>query len=198
MDQLGGALLILNYGRPVHARIPRGRGFSNETEPTAPPPTGNTLFTNNQISVAMVTNNTVAQTIATRDDLVFDNNQVDILSTLNKLPVNTMLAGATLRANSNRLKEPIRSNEGDDAGIFSLLTFSSKLNTVALNQVDHCIVAWRFEGKDPHVLNLTTLPSEREGQHYCKGVFGELALSVFPTRYTALFLLASRWFGYDT
>ena len=97
-------------------------------------PAGNVLFSDNQSRTGPGNTSVTCHTVATLDDLGWQQNQSFSLRSGN-LVSNALLYGNTLRATANRLSE-----RGEETQL-SLLTLGVRLNNTSFNQGDHCIVA---------------------------------------------------------
>jgi len=97
-------------------------------------PAGNVLFGDNQSRTGPGNTSATCHTVATLDDLGWQQNQSFSLRSGN-LVSNALLYGNTLRATANRL------SERGEATQLSLLTLGVRLNNTSFNQGDHCIVA---------------------------------------------------------
>lgn len=139
-------------------------------------PNGHTLFNSNQTRQGLDHQSLIANLLWTADDLGFDGNQAEALTSGFPLGdnisalINTGLLAATLRASDNRLKEPLRSPQS--AIQFSLLTLTTLMNTTTMNQGSHCIVANNLApgreaiAKGNQVLDTTFCPRFNELQDF--------------------------------
>jgi hypothetical protein len=88
-----GAVTVLNLGT---ATLIKRTGLASA---------GNVMFDNNQTRV-LVAASVAAQMIISLDDVSFSDNQCDVLYTEGML-INSLVFAPTVRANNNRLKEPV-------------------------------------------------------------------------------------------
>ncbi len=137
-------------------------------------PSGNILFSNNQICLTYA-RCLFSLAVSTKDDLVFRGNQSDVLGGL-VLPCNTLLQSLTVRASDNRFKEigvsmPLSLFSGGMTRVresgarllqLSLLSISFIMNNTTDNQGDHCIVAVNAYPQKPAIDtgNQTLLPAD--------------------------------------
>lgn len=111
---------------------------------------GNTLFDDNQTRRGPANRSRFCQMIVSNDDVGFADNQADDLSAevvpegiaikgVGTRSGNTYVQGATVRATGSRFEETRQPDA--DQPLLSLFTTARYLNTTALNQADHCIMA---------------------------------------------------------
>lgn len=113
LDQLAGAVgavLITDLGWPRFLQIGGVLARSSLPATTARAsilPGGDVLFANNQTQLGQGRASLISQLILTAGDLGFHGNQSDVL-VAPSLRINTVLLALTVRANDNRLQEPIQ------------------------------------------------------------------------------------------
>lgn len=146
VDTSGVVLALANDTKAAAAPAPRAAAFGGfRAAPAAllPQrdaavatlfPAGNVLFSDNQSRTGPGNTSVTCHTVATLDDLGWQQNQSFSLRSGNLLS-NALLYGNTLRATANRLSE-----RGEETQL-SLLTLGVRLNNTSFNQGDHCIVA---------------------------------------------------------
>ncbi len=158
---IGGVLIVSISGLSTNHRL-RKAMYSNSNSivnakalPSTPNfsfslPDGNTMFSNNQTYLGKDSESIAVQLIITSDDLSFEGNQSDMLSSgfqLNaneRFAFNTLLDALTLRARGNGFKEPF-----DSMLKLSLYSKTTVLNNTSDNQGYHCIVAVNKESSRP-------------------------------------------------
>lgn len=99
-------------------------------------PSGNILFTNNQTTLDLRTDEVnftfSSQLLASLDDIAYNSNQSECTSLLDLVLTNTALWGVTIRTNDNRFQE------GITVAFYSLFSLGL-MNTATGNQATHCI-----------------------------------------------------------
>ncbi|MHA2365570.1 MAG: right-handed parallel beta-helix repeat-containing protein [Candidatus Hodarchaeales archaeon] len=100
-------------------------------------PRGFVMYNNNQITFHDNANSAskTVQIVYTKDDLEFSGNQIVGSTNNDKLILNTLLYGFTLRATNNRFID-----NGSPQKDISLMTIGVLLNSTTYNQSDYCII----------------------------------------------------------
>jgi len=136
-ERMAGTVWILNVGAAA-GTLPIGDNIAAAATATARAlrvvPRGTTLFAHNQSRTGSGNQSAASQAIWVRDDLGYEGNQSVNLRGGN-LFANAFVSATTLRAASSRFSEPSAET------LLSLYTRGATLNTTALNQGDHCIIA---------------------------------------------------------
>lgn len=128
-------------------------------------PTGQVLFTGNQVRLGPVSTSLISITILSLDDLGIIGNQSEALGRGFSLSdeygfvVNSLIVAPTLRASNNRFKEGI---DVDRFLKWSLFSLSTLRNSTTYNHGDHCIIA---RNSDP------ALDADRTGNQELNTIF---------------------------
>lgn len=97
-------------------------------------PAGTTMFNDNQSQTGPAHTAAACHLVFSYDDVAYQDNQsVSVQAT--PVYANAVIAGNTLRACGNRLRESNRQS------LMSLFTLATRANNTSFNQGDHCIIA---------------------------------------------------------
>jgi hypothetical protein len=97
-------------------------------------PLGMTMFNNNQSQTGPAHAAIACHLVYSLDDVAYQDNQ-SVSQQSTQVFANALVAGTTLRATGNRLRESNRSS------LMSLFTLAVRANNTSFNQGDHCIIA---------------------------------------------------------
>ena len=97
-------------------------------------PLGMTMFNHNQSQTGPANAATACHLVYSLDDVAYQDNQ-SVSQQATPVFANALVAGTTLRATGNRLREAHRSS------LMSLFTLAVRANNTSFNQGDHCIIA---------------------------------------------------------
>lgn len=122
------------YKNPTFVNIDGDNSFATATE--AALPGGETLFNDNYVRLGRVNRSQVSQLLLAFDDLGYAANTASVFRG-DPFFANTALFADTVRATASRFREDANST-------ISLWSYGARINTTALNQADHCIVALPF------------------------------------------------------
>ncbi len=120
-------------------------------------PSGNILFTNNQTTLDLRTDEVnvtfSSQLLASWDDIAYKCNQSECTSFVDVVLTNTLTWGVTLRHNDNRFQE------GLTIAFYSLLSFGFA-NMATGNQATHCLIVLPISPLRVENLNTVIYPSD--------------------------------------
>lgn len=123
LDELGGAVCVVNFGRPAARLIG---------------PAGSVLFSDNQSQVGASHASSLPHLVFSFDDVQFEGNQLRTSQDGQRAPgvLNALVWSATARVGANRFQEPAAGSAA------SLVSWARLMNTTTGNQGDHCIFAF--------------------------------------------------------
>ena len=123
-------------------------------------PGGNVLYSSNQTTLDLQSQQIdfafSAQTIASLDDIGYNNNQSDCRSLLDRLFTDVALLGVTIRTNDNRFQEGFTG--GLTMTLSSLFSFGL-MNTATTNQSTHCLLTYAAPQYRINAGNTVLLPT---------------------------------------
>ncbi|QQZ39394.1 right-handed parallel beta-helix repeat-containing protein [Pseudomonas sp. SK3(2021)] len=175
LDTAVGGVLILNLGG-IHRLLARRFGAYLVFEPGASAgkgrfavvaeqalPGGETLFDDNYVRLGLVNRSITSQALLAIDDLGYASNTTAVYRS-DPFFANAVLIADSLRATASRLRE-------DVTRTISLLSMAVRMNMTALNQADHCIVAWPIAGANP--LPTVDRPNQVLDAEVCSRIFAQ-------------------------
>jgi hypothetical protein len=151
LDLMVGSILIINLGG-VQNFIPEdaaasgnqpggtidasaaSSGFARLQAAADELPSGEVLFNSNQIRQGIPNRSIFSNLILTLDDAGFDGNQI-FVHNHEYILINSLAVGATTRISDNRFREL------SQTAYISLYANAFRMNSVSMNQADHCIIA---------------------------------------------------------
>src|SRR5262249_33185585 len=165
IDTFVGGVLILNLGG-IHRLLERTLGRyvlrAFAAAPQASLPGGETIFDHNYVRLGGANRSLTSQVIVAADDLGYAANTASVYRP-GPFFANAALVADTVRATAARLREDVDHT-------LSLLTLALRMNTTALNQADHCIIALPAVAPG-NVLPTVSAPNQVLDAAFCGGQF---------------------------